>query len=284
MLSDEWSAFARRLGPIATALFVAYAAAVLAAILPVRLMEPQWQLRFGAALVDNGSVALLGLVLLHLGALLDPEDPFLRARRDRLARWAIAAVVGFLLLIPLQAVATWQTIHAARATQGRQVEVARRRVADLKQAITSASSPQDLQTRLQSLQGPTIGPAELAQPLPQLKQELLLILQRTASSIPGRIPGPEAADIWGLAQRSLQVGITALAFAGAFAAGAQRRHADRSLLEEWMLGRFLRRQRAMEEKRLRAQEGRNPALHPGAGARALDDEYFERLSREEENP
>jgi hypothetical protein len=50
-------------------------------------------------------------VLLHLAVVLNPESLRLRKRRDRYARFALAAALGYLLLIPLHLGATLGTFN-----------------------------------------------------------------------------------------------------------------------------------------------------------------------------
>jgi hypothetical protein len=80
--------------------------------------------------------------------------------------------LGFLLLLPLQEFATWRGL-----SQGLQQDSARRADAEWRsgamlQAIQVATSVDDLQSRMQRLQGPTLTPADRALPLPQLLDQL----------------------------------------------------------------------------------------------------------------
>jgi hypothetical protein len=72
-------------------------------MLPPRLLVSAWQLRAARTLIEAGPFALSGLVLLQLGARLDPANERLRLRWHRLGRLGVVAVLGFLLLVPLQA-------------------------------------------------------------------------------------------------------------------------------------------------------------------------------------
>ena len=51
---------ASQFGIVAVCLLVLYVVAVLAAILPPRLTDPAWQLKFTSALINNSFLALLG--------------------------------------------------------------------------------------------------------------------------------------------------------------------------------------------------------------------------------
>jgi hypothetical protein len=67
-------------------------------LLPVRLLDAAWQLRVGGALINASPFPLIGLVLLHVAASLDPQDPLLLQRRRLAAQLASAVAIGYLLL------------------------------------------------------------------------------------------------------------------------------------------------------------------------------------------
>lgn len=101
--SDRSHQMASQLGLLAVCLLMLYLLLVLAAILPLRLLDPGWQLRFTQALISNGFLALLGLALIHLTTYLDPSHPDLIRRCNSFAALALVAVLGFPLLIPRRA-------------------------------------------------------------------------------------------------------------------------------------------------------------------------------------
>jgi hypothetical protein len=80
---------------------VLFAVLVLGSLFPVQLLDPAWQRRFGAVLVNAGTLPLTALALLQLAHHLAPRDPRIRKRQQRFAQLAIGAAFGFLLLAPL---------------------------------------------------------------------------------------------------------------------------------------------------------------------------------------
>jgi hypothetical protein len=103
---------------------------------------------------------------------------------------------------------------------------------DLRQAITSATTIEQLQRNLQALQAPSLPPAALATPLPKLRQQLFDNLERSeglAKQHYERIP-PE--NVWALTQNSLRNMFSALVLSVAFAGLAQRPGVDLSLWHE----------------------------------------------------
>ncbi|MBD2718292.1 MULTISPECIES: hypothetical protein [unclassified Synechococcus] len=257
---------ARRLGAIALALFVVFAASVLARIIPFRVLLASWQLEFAASLIDAAPIALLGLILVHLAAYLDPNSPILKERKQRFSRFALAAVLGFLLLIPLNVYAVWTGLGNLEATRTRVEVDAVRRIDRFRQVVRSATTPEDLQQRLESIGVPGLRPSDLRQPLPRLKQQLLANLDKAQGNLEARKEGAGAVlreGLWSLIQSVLKLVVAALALAFAFAAGAQARNSDISLLESW--------QRSWDK---RTQRGGRRRPH----APAADEDYLRQLS------
>ena len=80
--------------------------------------------------------------------------------------------LGFLLLLPLQEFATWRGLSQGLQQDSARRADAERRSGAMLQAIQVATSVDDLQSRMQRLQGPTLTPADRALPLPQLLDQL----------------------------------------------------------------------------------------------------------------
>ncbi len=226
---------ADRLAFMAIALFVVYLITLLASILPVRLLDTAWQLRFISASLDSATIPLVALGLLHLAAYLDPDNPTLQRRRSGLARLAIVAVIGFLLIIPLQAYAGWQSVATARANVARQLSVANGTFDLLQETITTATSLDNLQARLQAIQTPSLGIRfeTMGLPLQETKRRMLARLQEVRQQVEARIQAPTPKTIEAATRDSLRVMLSSFALAIAFAMGAQRKGSDVPLLVEW---------------------------------------------------
>lgn len=264
--------FARRLGAIAMALFILYIANVLARILPLRVLLASWQLEFSASLIDAAPIALLGLILVHLSAHLAPGSPILRQRKQTVARSASAAVLGFLLLIPLNVYAVWSGLSNLEATRTNVEAEAGRRIDQFRQIVSSARNSDDLQQRLESIGVPGLKPSELRLPLPRLKQLLLANLDRAQGNLEARKDRGDSLlrqGLWSLIQSVLKLIIGSLALAVAFAAGAQGHNNNTSLLESWQSSLAIRLQRL--------SAGRSKAAN---GA----EDYLQQLYRGEDRP
>jgi hypothetical protein len=215
-------------------LLLVFLAFVLVDSLPLQLLSPAWQLRFTNRIINTSLLALLGFLLLHLGLYIEPTNGFLRTKLAIARQWAIVVVFAFLLLVPLQGLATWRILSQAKGAQAMQRSVLDTRVTGIRQAIEAATSPQDLQERFSRLQAPRpqLPPGALRLPLAELKRSLLDELQRTENRASSRISGPAPTDVWALGQGVARVSIASVGFATAFAAGAQRPGASLTLLQQ----------------------------------------------------
>jgi hypothetical protein len=81
---------------------------ILVKLLPLKPTNALWQLGIASEIVNNGSVALVGVLLTFLALEVNKDSKRIRKRRDAFRRWSAAATLGFLLLAPLQAFNTWR--------------------------------------------------------------------------------------------------------------------------------------------------------------------------------
>jgi hypothetical protein len=79
------------LSVVALLLFVLFASLVAAALFPLQLLDPAWQLRLAGTLINHAAFPLLGLALLQIAAELGPHDPQLKNRARLCAQLAVAA-------------------------------------------------------------------------------------------------------------------------------------------------------------------------------------------------
>jgi hypothetical protein len=225
------------LSATALALFLVYGLRVFAQLLPIQLLLPAWQLRVSAVLLENGLWPLLGLVLLQLAAYVDPANRRLQARWERLGRLGVIAVLGFLLLVPVQLVATARSLNGLDSAQRSRQQRVEANLNRLRQEIRAADSLADLQRRIRDLQAPdlVIDAASLDQPLPQLKRSFLASVDQSeqllrrgfqAMANPGRT--------WSVLQRAGRGVLLALVLAFGFAACTpQWGESQDSLLIAW---------------------------------------------------
>ncbi len=258
---------------ISTALFVVFVAVIIASSLPPRLLNPAWQLRFVASMVNNGTIAVVAFVLLWLATILNPGNGRLRARRDQFAALATAAAIGYLLLVPLQIYAAWQGVSSVDSTRGAQLNRANARLQQLRQAVNQSASTADLQGRLKNLNSPTLPDADLARPIAVIRPQILAGLDAAETRIRQQLAAIPPDRIWQLVQESVRVAISALAYACAYAAGAFLPAQPRSLLDAWLgvLTSPLRRRAAQQKA-----GGRRGPISTA--------DYLRELSKEESPP
>lgn len=178
-------AFAGVLEALSLALLGIFLAAVLVSAWPPKLLDAQWHLALTADLINNGSLALVGALLTPLALVFDPSNDRLRGRRNAFRKWALAAAIGFLLLIPLQVSAGWRLYRTVTSQAEKQSSQSAAKLTELRQAIATATSTKEIQARLQQLAGNNAGltPTQLNTPIAQLRQELLAGADQVANRL-----------------------------------------------------------------------------------------------------
>ena len=230
------------LSVVALVLFVLFASLVAAALFPLQLLDPAWQLRLAGTLINGAPFPLLGLALLQIAAELGPHDPLLKKRARLCSQLAVAAALGFLLLLPLQTVAGLQTSRSLNQAQSTRIQGAEAKLKALRQVVAGAASNEDLNQQLQKLNGPVLGPADIAQPLPLLKAQVAAVLDQAALQISREREASQPRTPLLLLPDLLRKALASLALALGFAALARRPGSERSLLQElqgsWRRSRF----------------------------------------------
>lgn len=264
--------------PSATARGVALAGGVLivlfltilsGSLLPPHLLDPAWQLKVGGGLINASPFPLIGLVLLHLAARLDPRDARLLQRRRIATQLAVAAAFGYLLLAPLLAAANLQHQQSqALATSGglrRDSE----RLQQMRQVVSSASSIPELEQRLAALQGPSLDVADRNLPLPLLRSRIEALLDQVDARLERARSSARPASPWALLGDIIRTSVACLALAAGFAGLARAPGSELSLLEALQMSWDLLRYRRATQRR-------------GAGPGRADSDYFRQLREEAE--
>ena len=149
------------------ALYVLFACNLLSSILPLRLIEPSWQLSAITALQNFAFLPLIGTCVLLLG--IDLEVGATGQRPVLIRRASAFACIGFLLLLPLQASAMWRL--------GTLVDIPAERligtIAAARSEIASSQNLDELNTALVKLPGAPKLPPGFNQPLVKVRQSML---------------------------------------------------------------------------------------------------------------
>ena len=153
-----------------------------------------------------------------------------------------AAALGFLLLVPLETIAGLQTSRTANNAQAARIKGAEAKLKVLRQAVAGATSNADLNQQLQKLQGPVLGPADIAQPLPLLKAQVGAVLDQAGLQISREREASQPRTPLQLLPELLRNALASLALALGFAALARRTGSPRTVLQElqstWRRSRF----------------------------------------------
>jgi hypothetical protein len=222
----------RNLGRLALVLVILYLTMIASSILPFQPRNPAWQIRMVGALVNGATLPLVALVLLQVGTILDPRDPLLKRRQRRFSQFAAAAALGFLLLCPLQIAAGVVLQNDTSVLQARRLTQAEEQLARLREAAEMASSGPELSSSFQKLGGPTIPPADLALPLPLLKDQVRTALDQVQRQLARQRSALPVSDPGRLLPEQIRGVIACLATSYGFLIFAARPGKKQSMLEE----------------------------------------------------
>lgn len=181
----------------AVVLFGIFLVSVILRAMPPRMLDPLWQVALTASLVDMGGYALLGVVVLTLAHLLKPGDQSLLLLLLRVSRLSRLAALGYLLLVPLLLSALIRDYQRVDLLARRQLRDISQGEVRLRQAITSARTPADLQAALRGFNAPALPDslrsdvpfeAQRARALDQLAASAAATRRQAESLSPGSLP------------------------------------------------------------------------------------------------
>jgi hypothetical protein len=204
--------FADILQWVALALFIVFSAILLAAMLPLEILDSRWQVRVISALLSSSSLPLIGVALMLFANYLDDGFSPLGANIRLLRRLAGLAAIGFLLLIPLQITAGNRLLNQQSGNEIGQLKVLQR-AAD---SIRSANNEADLKNALRQLPGaPTNLDRPLGAPLPQVKAALISRLDPAVKRLQNQVEDAKKDRL----QKALGIWIRDAGMAAGYAIG-----------------------------------------------------------------
>ncbi|MEI6029984.1 MAG: HpsJ family protein [Synechococcaceae cyanobacterium ELA739] len=218
---------------LAYALFAVFLVVIVVDSFPIRLLDPDWILTVSATLVNVVTIPLVGLGLVHLAVHIASESRYqlIQRRLSRLASWA---AVGFFLILPLLALLTFLNglkIEKTNALQKDQIEL---KAKQIRKAVVDAQTPKELQSAMVALQGPRIESADFNQPLPQIKQQILAVVNQAKASFLLQQKGPYDKQYLPVFKQVLRIALLSLVSGFGFAALAWNPKTDRTLLGAWI--------------------------------------------------
>jgi len=217
----------------ATTFLIGGIAAMVLALFPIRLSNSQWQLGVLNNLVANGSWMLIGLVLLHLASMLQPNNGALNKRLMLWRRLAALAAVGYLLIAPLQVVATWVGVDLTRNTSDRVISKSEAQLKAYRRALMGSANLTDLKAQLKAIPGAPTLPDQVSQiPYAEARARLMQQLDQAEAQFRQGVKtvrrGPNKLEIW---RQTARTALTSLLLALGFASGAEGGFGHASLLD-----------------------------------------------------
>jgi len=174
--------------PVSRGLFAAYAVIALAAIFPLQLQDPNWQLRVISNLLNNAPLPLVGIGLLMLAQerepLVNQQNRLLQRQLVR-QRWlAVLAALGFAVLALLQVRVSLRFLQQSDAVHLSQNQQLQQQFAAIRTGLGAASDRQQLEQAAAVLMPPERRAALRTLPIPQQRRQLLE--QLTSNDIKAR--------------------------------------------------------------------------------------------------
>jgi hypothetical protein len=146
--------------------------------LPVRLLDPVWQIAWITALVDMAGYALVGVVVLTLAHMLVPSHRALLHQLLWVSRLSRFAALGFLLLVPLLLSALYRDHARVELFAERQRQSLGQQEQVLRQAIGAARSRSELLQVVGRFNAPALAGFALSEaPLEAQRSEALSLLR-----------------------------------------------------------------------------------------------------------
>jgi hypothetical protein len=137
--------------------------------LPVRLVDPEWQLRLISGILGSSPIFLIGTLLVCGAQLLNTRSQKLlqRAQFLRLASGWLAVLL--LVLIPFQFYAGHRASGVVQASENEGIQLVKRII----KGVKASNNEPELRSFLASLPSPPPVPAKFEAPFAEIKQRLL---------------------------------------------------------------------------------------------------------------
>jgi len=195
--------------------------------LPVRLLDPAWQLQFAAAFTSAGFFLLIGTLLVctadafHVAS----ESPNKQVKGIRkLCTWL---AILYLVLIPVQLYAGVRVLQQKSSEDGRPLAQWQK----LKRQIEATTNEQELRTLLAKLPQPVNLPAKLDQPFVAFKNGIIEQSDSRFNALAYQAEQTRSKRVQGFIVEATNNCLRSLLFAAGFAAFARPKPGALSLLE-----------------------------------------------------
>ncbi len=231
--------FSRLALPLGIALVTVYATNVLSGLVPLRILDPGWQVKSVVLLINNVGFPLVALGIFALAFDQAAQNKGIAWAWQQIKTWAPLLCLLYLLIIPIYFRAVWQSRSVALAEQQVGIGKIEQDYARFKDMVLSIDSATNLRAALAQNRMGALSDADMALPLPTLRRNLLAAGQAAHDQALGGIPSINKQLI-GQIPDILRIVLTSLAVSEAFGAVAQPRQGLFSFLSRRNrgLGRF----------------------------------------------
>jgi hypothetical protein len=152
------------------ALIGVFIASVISVILPIQLLNPEWQDKLIASIRGGASFPLEGVLFMMLASVLSPNDPILIKHLKRVRKFAGAMSLIFLFMIPLQLYTGFKVIGGRATSEFESLAVLKSGASAIDKSVSEA----DFRAALGSIPGaPPLPATKLTEPIPALKANVL---------------------------------------------------------------------------------------------------------------
>lgn len=208
---------------------------VLFSVFPLRVTQPEWLFGFADTILSTAGFSLVALIFISISPYFDPDNQALVKQVRKILRLACIASLSFLLLIPLNFYLAYRFVSIFRDQEVNQYNAMITRANFFAQKVSEASTFDNLQEVMKVYQATQLPEAERAKPLGLTKTFLLgKIKEAIAELKKSRKFDLLIQKTWQQYQIAVRNSLLSLAYALAFAALAQRRNSEQSLLQDIM--------------------------------------------------
>ena len=160
---------ASALDRVAIALIAIYIVLLIAAVLPPHIKDPRWLTEILDALRGIAFLPLIGGVLILLANQMDRQSNSISKHRKWVRKYAPLAALGFLLLIPLQGLASYRVLSESRGEATQKISKLTRGL----EIIRNAQDEGVLRAGINAVGIKNLPPGKLIVPLPVVKEQIL---------------------------------------------------------------------------------------------------------------
>lgn len=138
-------------------------------LLPVKLIDPAWQLRLISVTLSSATFLLVGTLLVCCASLLNENSPRLEQRAALVRRVAGWYAVLLVLIIPFQFYSGFRASRAVQDSENQSIELIKKII----KGVTASNNEPELRSFLGGLPTPPQVPDRLNAPFPEIRQRLL---------------------------------------------------------------------------------------------------------------